>query len=112
MAPAEEMCLWTNGTETVAARDAEDAAAVLREHLGEESGADMEFKAVPDEKVIAVWVDDAPDWNGCACSTWARADCAKQTYNGHHPSCGVGRPSMTAREWASKGRGIVCSTEW
>jgi len=99
---------WTNGVDTVAARDAEDAAKVIAEHTGEEAADCGTFVLVPDDKVIAVWDEDAA---GCECLTWARVD-VRRSLNGHHSNCRTGRPRMTAREWAAKGRGFVCSTEW
>ena len=103
---------WTNGTDTVSARDAEDAAKVIAEHTGEDVADCGVFELVPDGKLIAVWDEDAEESTKCVCREWARTDVMRQTPNGHHPHCRFGCPRMTARAWAARGRGFVCSTEW
>lgn len=107
-----ELHCYTNGVDTVVAHSATDALAVAAETVGEDVEDIVEpMSRIDDDTVIAVWDEDAPDWSGCECRTWARMDMACPAPNGHHPKCGVGHPSKTAREWAAQGRGLVCSTE-
>lgn len=107
------LACWTNGADTVVAHDANDARRVMADLLGERIKDIAPMTRVDDAKVLAVWSESAPDPIGCACRGWVRADCRKETPNGHHPNCGEGRPSKTAAEWAqSNGRGFLCSTEW
>jgi len=103
---------YTNGTDTVSAYSIEDAREwyVAEYDTAPEDIGDL--TQVPDDKVLTIAQEDVPPFSECECATWARMEMHRQTMNGHHCDCPVGHPSKTAREWASEGRGFVCSTEW
>lgn len=89
----EVLRVWSNGTDTVVARDIEDAWAVWSEHSGEKRED----------------YDDGDVWTEVARSIriWCNA-------NGEISDGGDGDEAveMTAEQWARKnGRGFLCSTE-
>ena len=100
------------GPDTVAAEDEADARAALAETYDDVNAGEA-CVPVPDDEVIAVWVDDAPPPSAACCAAWPRADArGVEAPRDHHPNCPVGRPRKTAAEWAREGRGLVCSTEY
>lgn len=110
----DELRAYTDGTNTVAARDEDDARAVVAEYIGGPVEDFDPMTRVPDDKVIAVWLDGVTvDPVACDCADYVReTERDLHTPNGHHPRCGVGHPSKTAAEWVREnGRGLICSTE-
>lgn len=86
MTDERQLHCFTNGTDTVSAYSVEDALPlIVYEYDARTYVSDGEIDQVPDDEVIAVHSDDPSD---------------------------LPVVSKTAREWASQGRGLVCSTEW
>lgn len=81
---ATELSCYTNGTDTVVARDAEDARAVAAETMGEDVEDIVEpMRRVDDGEVLDVFDEDRGE-----------------------------RVAKTAREWVQfLGRGLLCTTE-
>lgn len=111
IADSNALHCFSNGTDTVSARDAADAVEVLRGIYGDDSDALSGLVEVPAGKVIAVW-EESPEIDAmkCECLGWAGEILRRG--NGHHVNCEIGHPSKTAAEWAKQGRGLVGSTEW
>lgn len=109
----DELNCYADGTNTVAARNEEDARAIVAEYIGGPVEDFDSMTRVPDDKVIAVWIDGVEvDAASCVCADYARTDLGRRTPNGHHTACAVAHPSKTAREWVNEnGRGLICSTE-
>lgn len=103
------------GPDTVVARDAEDAWAVWCEHTGEDREAWEQWEQIDDAKAITIGHEDAPPPHECphGCGTWAVEDVSRAVDStGHHPTCPATHHTKTNAEWASHGRGFLCSTEW
>lgn len=103
------MRVWTDGTDTVVAADAADAAAVLAEYHGE--GHAVILRPVDPDKEIAIHEDVDTLRYGEECPQCGFALATSR--NGHHRGCPVGCPVKTAAQWAAEnGRGFLCSTEY
>lgn len=113
MTDERQLHCYANGTDTVSAYSVEDALSWLFSEGGYDRDDDDidDPVQVPDDKVLTIAQEDVPPFSECECATWARMS-VRGSINGHHPSCEIANPRKTAREWASQGRGLVCSTEW
>lgn len=112
MVDERQLHCCTNGTDTVSAYSVEDARNWFVTEYGTAPDDIDELVQVPDDKVLTIAQEDAPPFSECECATWARMEMHRLSINGHHADCRIGSPRKTAREWASQGRGLVCSTEW
>lgn len=108
-----ELNCYTDGTNTVVARGEDDARVIVAEYIGGPIEDFDPMTRVPDDKVIAVWIDGVEvDALSCVCATYASTNLGRRTPNGHHPVCAIAHPRKTAREWVREvGRGLICSTE-
>lgn len=112
MTDERQLHCYTNGTDTVSAYSVEDAREWYVTDYDTAPDDIGDLVQVPDDKVLTIAQEDAPLFSECECATWARMEMHRLSINGHHPSCEIANPRKTAREWASQGRGLVCSTEW
>lgn len=79
--------VWSNGTDTVIAKDIEDVREVIEEHSGE-----------------GAWTEDEDYWAVVPGSEKVRIN----NFDGHD-----GVQERTAAEWIeAEGRGFLCSTEY
>lgn len=110
---ARPLRCYTNGTNTVSAYDEADALVVAVEAMGGEPESEPPFRRVPDDALLAVAIDGAPEASTCACASWTLHDLADESsWNKHRRRCDVGYPEKTAAEWVAEvGRGLIASTE-
>lgn len=84
MSEQRTLHVFTDGVDSVVAYDADDAAAVWNEHIGDDYEGDG-FEPFPDDKSLTI---DRSDED-------------------------LGHETKTCREWAdTEGRGFLCSTEY
>lgn len=113
MTDERQLHCYTNGTDTVSAYSVEDALGWLFSEGGYDRHDDDidDPVQVPDDEVLTIAQEDVLPFSECECATWTHMKMHRLSINGHHPDCRIANPSKTAREWASEGRGLVCSTE-
>lgn len=112
MGETTELGVWTNGTDTVVARDAADAAQVLAEHHGGDArdfAGDLRPRGDSSAE-LGIYQDDelgrGEECSGCDSGL-------ATSRNGHQHGCPVGCPVKTLAQWvAENGRGFLCSTEY
>ena len=98
--PEPPLALFTNGQETVAARDAEDARAIVMDEIGCDAEEVDDFEIVDDP--FGILEVEYPD---------AIYDLREKMPM--LPKGGVVRVTAQHIDWVeANGRGIICSTEW
>jgi hypothetical protein len=89
---APPLHVFSDECEWVIARDEADAKVVWSEHVGEPR-CELTFEQLPDEELLGIW-----------CNPDGEID------EPHAPGHAVIR--RTAAEWAKRGRGYLCTTEY
>ena len=75
MKPSDGLHVFTNNYEGVVAADIDDAWAVWCNTTGEnrEDYPDSEWEMLPDDSMLAIWLDDTTPTTDCGCGVRARA---------------------------------------
>lgn len=117
--PTESLHVYRVGPDWVVAASEGDAIAVVNGHYNPMGGSDLSegecAERLDDATPLTISNEDGGPQNECphGCGTWAVTDLRHATdQTGHHRTCPATHVTKTNAEWASQGRGFLCSTEW